>query len=57
MKFFKNLIQKHIEKLEGEREGMLRMLKVYPKDSFCYDTLNCNLKRLDFKITIWEALM
>jgi hypothetical protein len=57
MKFFKNLIQKHLETVKAEREGMLRMLEVCEKSSFRYAFLNLNKAVLDFRITVWEALI
>ena len=40
MGFFKKLIQKHIETIKAEREGMLRMLEVCEEGSFRYVVLN-----------------
>jgi hypothetical protein len=60
MNFFKNLIQKHIEKLKivrVEHEDMLRMLEVCEKGSFRYALLNKDKVFLDFKIVIWETLI
>lgn len=54
--FFKKLIQKHLETVKAEREGLLRMLEVCEEDSFSYVVLNRNKVFLDFKIAVLEAL-
>jgi hypothetical protein len=56
-KFFKKLIKKHIRVLKGEREEPIKLLKVYPEDSFSVAFLYFGLKWLDFKISIWETLI
>ena len=56
MKFLKKLIQKHLEIIKAEREGMLRMLEVCKEGSFRYAVLNRDKAVLDFKITVLEVL-
>lgn len=54
---FKKHIKKHIETLGVERERSIKLLKVYPEDSFRIAFLYFDLKWLDFKITVWETLI
>lgn len=56
MKFFKKLIQRHLETVKAEREGMLKMLAVCEEGSLRYDRLNLGKAILDFKITVLEVL-
>jgi hypothetical protein len=57
MSFFKKLIQKHLETIKAEREGMLRMLEVCEEGSFRYAVLNKDKAFLNFKIAVLETLV
>lgn len=55
--FFKKTVKKHIEALQNKHDELMIILVICPVNCFRYVFLDLELKWLEFKITIWEALV
>jgi len=57
MTFLKKLIQNYIDKAKGEREAILRMLKICSEGYFRYNIINHSGGFLNFRISFWEYII